>query len=131
MWLDLDVVFGDKTLAAEQLSLVPVLVVFHVEDLRWERSREVSAWLPFPGRGAEWGPTAAPDPTTPTNHPLGKRGQCWHTLGSLGSQSWKGSGVVPNPCPGKRVKSVPGIARTGARPVSPGMVAVGADTASV
>lgn len=41
--LDLDVVFGDKTLAAEQLSLVPVLVVFHVEDLRWERSREVSA----------------------------------------------------------------------------------------
>lgn len=46
MWLDLDVVFGDKALAAEQLSLVPVLVIFHVEDLRWERSKEVSgaAW---------------------------------------------------------------------------------------
>lgn len=48
VWLDLDVVFGDKALAAKQLSLVPVLVVFHVEDLRWERSREVSALLPFP-----------------------------------------------------------------------------------
>lgn len=48
VWLDLDVVLGDKALAAEQLSLVPVLVIFHVEDLRWERSREMSAWLPFP-----------------------------------------------------------------------------------
>lgn len=50
---DFDVVFGDKALAAIQLSLVPVLVIFHVEDLGRERSREASAQLPSP-----WPPTA-------------------------------------------------------------------------
>lgn len=42
--LDLDVVFGDEALAAVQLGLVPVLVIFHVEDLGWERSREARGW---------------------------------------------------------------------------------------
>lgn len=46
MRLDLDVVFGDEALAAVQLSLVPVLVIFHVEDLRLERSREALARPP-------------------------------------------------------------------------------------
>lgn len=45
---DFDVVFGDKALAAIQLSLVPVLVIFHVEDLGRERSREASAQPPSP-----------------------------------------------------------------------------------
>lgn len=46
--LDLDVVFGDEALAAIQLSFVPVLVIFHVEDLGRERSREASAWPTSP-----------------------------------------------------------------------------------
>lgn len=54
--LDLDVVFGDEALAAIQLGLVPVLVIFHIEDLRWERSREVSAWLPSPWERGRVGP---------------------------------------------------------------------------
>lgn len=43
-----DVVFGDEALAAIQLRLVPVLVIFHVENLGQERSREASAQLPSP-----------------------------------------------------------------------------------
>lgn len=66
---DFDVVFGDKALAAIQLSLVPVLVIFHVEDLGRERSREASAQLPSP-----W-PPHCPGAAVP-HHPqnLGKRG---------------------------------------------------------
>lgn len=60
--LDLDVVLGDEALAAIQLSLVPVLVIFHVEDLRWDRSREALAL----GEGLSGTPLTAPDPTFPT-----------------------------------------------------------------
>lgn len=45
---DFDVVFGHKALAAIQLSLVPVLVIFHVEYLGQESSREASALPPSP-----------------------------------------------------------------------------------
>lgn len=74
MWLDPDVVFGDEALAAIQLSLVPILIVFHVEDLRRERSREASAQLLSPcGRGAEWDPHCCPRHYV-SHQNLGKRG---------------------------------------------------------
>lgn len=56
MRLDLDVVLGDEALAAVQLSLVPVLVIFHVEDLSWDRSTV---------RRAEWDPPHCPRPHIP------------------------------------------------------------------
>lgn len=73
VWLDLDVIFGDEALAAVQLSLVPVLVIFHVEDLRQERSREVSAQPLSPWERGQAG--SPPLPQTPC--PPLKPGEKW------------------------------------------------------
>lgn len=55
MWLYTDVVLGNKTLGSSEFGLVPVLVIFHVQDLQagatWTLSHLLrSCWLqPFPG----------------------------------------------------------------------------------
>lgn len=142
--LDLDVVFGDEALGAIQLSLVPVLVIFHVEDLRWERSREVSAQPSSPWERGRVGPPLLPQTSRPPPKPGEKGaltkvtwfGGVWGYLYRAGCSPQPSSphgrsgsprvpaaggvsGVAPNPRPGKRVKSVPGGAGVAARPPHP------------
>lgn len=136
MWLDLDVVFGNKALAAIQLSLVPVLVIFHVEDLSWERSREPSAWLQSSWDRSQVGPPPLPQAPQPPQKPqktggsdkgdilrecLGAPVQSWLLPPALLSsqQMWMihaAGKLPPNFCPGKRVKSISGTSRGGSRP---------------
>lgn len=119
--LDLDVVFGDEALAAVQLGLVPVLVVFHVEDLGRERSREASAWPTSPMRILA--PTRVSCPVTPPKSRALTKARIFCPRHGVGFGVWLITGlpgITPNPRPGKGGKTHPQRSRAAASPVSPG-----------
>lgn len=119
--LDLDVVFGDEALAAVQLGLVPVLVVFHVEDLGRERSREASAWPTSPMRILA--PTRVSCPVTPPKSRALTKARIFCPRHGVGFGVWLITGlpgITPNPRPGNGGKTHPQRSRAAASPVSPG-----------